>query len=321
MLSAIPLISVIIPNYKHAPYLRQRIDSVLQQSFQDFELIILDDASPDDSCEIIEEYARQFPQKIKIQFNTKNSGNPFKQWEKGLSLAQGSYIWIAESDDYADTSFLEKCVQVIKSYSDIGIVFAQSDSIDEDSRFIFSFKQKYYNFYKNNIWQQDFQMNGKEYVKKYLSLYNTIPNASAVLFKKELIQEEQLNEYSLRLAGDWLLWIKLIAKTNIAHISERLNYFRQHKKSVRSNTILDGTYFHEYFMIQGYLQQHYHFSPAYRNFISRRLSFTWRSMVAQQRLTAKQHLNILKIIAKHDKTALKEIVNRLIIKQIRAIRD
>src|ERR1700722_2974587 len=103
-----PKVSVIIPNYNHAPYLRQRIDTVLGQTLQDFELILMDDCSTDDSRSIIAEYAND--PRIRIELNKKNSGGTFKQWKKGIALAQGEYVWIAESDDYSDRRFLEKLI-------------------------------------------------------------------------------------------------------------------------------------------------------------------------------------------------------------------
>ena len=101
-----PLVSVIIPSYNHEKFLKERIDSVLNQTFQDFELIILDDLSPDNSREIIESY-RAHPKVSQIIYNEKNSGSTFFQWNKAvLSLAKGEFIWIAESDDVADPKFL-----------------------------------------------------------------------------------------------------------------------------------------------------------------------------------------------------------------------
>jgi cellulose synthase/poly-beta-1,6-N-acetylglucosamine synthase-like glycosyltransferase len=91
-----PKVSVIIPNYNHARYLRQRIESVVGQTYQDFEVILLDDCSTDESRSIIDEYARD--PRVRIEFNQKNSGNTFKQWNKGVKLARGEYVWVAESD-------------------------------------------------------------------------------------------------------------------------------------------------------------------------------------------------------------------------------
>src|SRR5690348_12935994 len=99
-------VSVVIPNYNHAPFLRQRIESVLRQTYQDFELILLDDCSMDGSQAILMEYASD--PRVRIEFNQKNSGSTFKQWNKGVRLARGEYVWIAESDDYADDRLLEK---------------------------------------------------------------------------------------------------------------------------------------------------------------------------------------------------------------------
>lgn len=97
-----PKVSVIIPNYNHAQYLEERIQSVLSQTYTDFELIVLDDCSSDNSVEIIRNMS--FAGKrdnVRFYFNETNSGNTYMQWKKGISLAKGDYIWIAESDDFS----------------------------------------------------------------------------------------------------------------------------------------------------------------------------------------------------------------------------
>src|SRR5690349_2386149 len=106
-------ISVIIPNFDHASFLKQRIESVLNQTFQDFEIIILDDCSTDNSREIIEQY-RQHPKVSHIEYNKTNSGSTFIQWQKGLSIAVGEYMWIAESDDVSSPKFIEKMVGLLQ---------------------------------------------------------------------------------------------------------------------------------------------------------------------------------------------------------------
>src|SRR5476649_961009 len=101
------MVSVIIPNYNHEPYLEQRINSVLNQTYKNIEVIILDDNSTDSSRQVIERY-RADTQIKHIVYNHTNSGSPFIQWKKGIDLAKGKYIWMAESDDYSDLTFLEK---------------------------------------------------------------------------------------------------------------------------------------------------------------------------------------------------------------------
>src|SRR5438128_6391640 len=99
-----PRVTVIIPNFNHAPYLERRISSVLNQTYQDFEIIYIDDASTDESALVFAKFSSD--RRIKAIINETNGGIPFKQWNKGVRLAQGEYIWIAESDDYADRNFL-----------------------------------------------------------------------------------------------------------------------------------------------------------------------------------------------------------------------
>ena len=84
-----PRVTVVTPNYNHARYLPKRIDSILAQTFQDIELLILDDASTDNSREIIESYSKN--QRVKAIFNQLNTGSTFKQWNLGLSQAKGEY--------------------------------------------------------------------------------------------------------------------------------------------------------------------------------------------------------------------------------------
>src|SRR5208283_1185475 len=98
-----PLISVIIPSYNHSSYLQRRIQSILQQTLQDFEIIFLDDASTDNSVSI----ARDLLPRDRTRFfvNKRNTRIPCRQWNKGVAAASGEFIWIAESDDFAAPTF------------------------------------------------------------------------------------------------------------------------------------------------------------------------------------------------------------------------
>src|SRR5260370_24418527 len=107
-------VSIIVPNYNHGRFLRRRIETILTQTFQDLELILLDDCSTDDSRTILKHYASS--PCVRIEFNEVNSGSAFKQWNKGVRLATGKYVWIAESDHYADPQFLERLVPLLASH-------------------------------------------------------------------------------------------------------------------------------------------------------------------------------------------------------------
>ena len=132
-----PFFSVIIPNYNHALFLPQRIESVLNQTFTDFEIILLDDHSSDNSREIIGEY-RSNKKISHILFNEQNSNSLLLQWKKGIELAKGEWIWIAESDDLADPGFLEECINSIHNHSTVGLWYSDSNILDNTAQKITS---------------------------------------------------------------------------------------------------------------------------------------------------------------------------------------
>ncbi|MCH5307587.1 MAG: glycosyltransferase family 2 protein [Prevotella sp.] len=126
-------VSVIVPNYNHAPYLKERIDSILSQTYQDFELILLDDCSTDNSREVLEHY-RGNRHVSHIVINEANTCNTFLQWDKGIMLAKGEYIWVAESDDVAMPGFLKTLVGVLEQYPQAVVAYVHSQMIDSESR-------------------------------------------------------------------------------------------------------------------------------------------------------------------------------------------
>lgn len=221
-----PKVSVIVPNYNHAPYLEQRIESVLNQSYQDFELILLDDCSTDNSIEVLSKYATH-PKVSHYIVNEQNSGSTFKQWDKGINLAVGEWIWIAESDDWAEREFLEKSTKRIKQYQsnhNIAFCFCQSYIADSASNKI-ELYDKDFAFYEN-----DSITKGKDLIDKYLHTGNIFPNASAIIFKKAYYKNTDLTELvRYKINGDWYLWINLLLNGDCIYISEALNNFRRHE--------------------------------------------------------------------------------------------
>ncbi|OJU52164.1 MAG: hypothetical protein BGN96_07380 [Bacteroidales bacterium 45-6] len=244
-----PTVSVIIPNYNHAPYLRERIDSVLNQTFQDFEVIILDDKSLDNSKEIIESY-RNHPKVKHIVYNDKNSGSTFKQWEKGIGLATGEWIWIAESDDVAEAEFLE--ILYSKTKNDLHIVLAFSASIEINSKGDKTKKVDWAYDISDRNWNQDYFCNGVDEIKKQFYYKNIIPNASAVLFKKSSVDMSIFKKIQdMKFAGDWFFWVKLAENGDIYYSAKKLNLFRYHQNTTRSTKTfeLEKKRFGEYFQV------------------------------------------------------------------------
>ena len=227
-----PLVSVIIPSYNHEKFLMERIDSVLNQTFQDFELIILDDLSPDNSQEIIESY-RAHPKVSQIIYNEKNSGSTFFQWNKAvLSIAKGEFIWIAESDDVADPKFLETLVPMLQQNSEVVLAYSQSAKMDSEGKITGSWSEWTQDLVEGNYFNDSFQMNGQEYIEKFLIHKNTIPNASAVLFRRKTYAEIGGAVVDMKTNGDWGLWFKMLMEGDINYSSKIMNNFRYHGTSV-----------------------------------------------------------------------------------------
>ena len=229
-----PKVSVIVPNFNHSAYLKQRIDSILNQTYQDFELIILDDCSTDNSREIIEQYAA-IPKVSNIVYNDQNSGNTFKQWKKGISLAVGKYIWVAESDDWCEATLLETLVEGIEKDVDCVISYCQSYCVvnGNDIRF----QSKHHKLTE--------VVAGIDYIAAYLSVPVAIFNASMALWRREefkLIPDELT---SFKFCGDWYFWIQM-SKHGSVHISGKvLNYFRKHENDVSGKAYSSGLNFIE----------------------------------------------------------------------------
>ena len=234
-----PRITVMTPNYNHARYLPERIDSILAQTFQDFELFILDDASTDNSREVIESYTRH--QNVRAAFNAENNGSTFKQWNLGLSQAKGEYVWFAESDDYADPALLETLVDRLDRHPNVGLAVCQSWTVDQDSKLLGNYGDLLEELHHSSHWREDYVNAGHDECKNYLFLHNTIPNASAVLWRREILERVGGAPTDVRLCGDWITYINALQLSDIAFVSTPLNYFRQHQANVRTRTMKDGT--------------------------------------------------------------------------------
>lgn len=227
-----PLVSVIIPNFNHAAYLPERIESVINQSYQHFELFILDDLSTDKSQDIITQYAAK-DTRIKAIFNDVNSGSTFKQWNKGVSITKGEYVWIAESDDVADTTFLEKMLPILQQHDDVGFVYCMSHKINEEGKIIGDAVPRDNPNIDPLRWQKDFLNDGRSECKNVMIFKNVIANASGVLFRKSAFLGAGGAVEGLKLCGDWLTYVKILSHSNVAFNSQYLNYFRVHSGTVR----------------------------------------------------------------------------------------
>jgi glycosyltransferase involved in cell wall biosynthesis len=247
-----PKISIVLPNYNYARYLDERIQSLLAQTYKDFELIILDDASTDNSLEVIEKYTAD--SRVKTKFFTENSGLPYKRWNDGADMAQGEYLLFAGADDSCHPTLLERLVEKLDNHPNVGLAFCQSWQINSEGKRL-GLMKSWTNKLDKERWSQDFVDSGKNEIQ-YLLFQNTIPNASAVLMRRQIFIEAGKFDTQLRLSADWLLWVNMLMISDIAFVAEPLNYFRRHENTVSSKAVKGTLYVKENYHIQKYMTTH-----------------------------------------------------------------
>jgi len=241
-----PLVSVIIPNYNHARYLEQRLESVFNQTYQNFEVIFLDDCSTDNSLEIIEKY-KDNPHLSQIVVNETNSGSAFKQWDKGINLAQGELIWIAESDDYCESDFLEQLMCERQRHHNVVVAYSSYVMCDEKGEIISRSKERSNRYY-----------NGKRFVRRRMARFCEIRNASGAVFKRSVLPTVSQSYQTYKSTGDYRFWSEVVACGNVVKVNKNLAYWRQSAKSVTGTKLSKGITAQEDRSVYDYIELKHH---------------------------------------------------------------
>ena len=232
-----PRVSVVVAAYNHAPFLNQRLRSVLEQHYHDFEVIFLDDASTDDTARVFAPFADD--PRIRAVFNARNTGNAYVQANRGVRMARGEYVWVAQGDDHAHPDFLATLVPILEANPQVGIAYCQSLAVDETGREIESLARATARLDPRR-WQGDFINDGRDEIRRFLIQRNAIPTLSAVVFRKSVCEAVGYFDESLRLSGDYLTWVRMLMRSNIAFVARPMNFFRYHGGSVRRRSSQEG---------------------------------------------------------------------------------
>lgn len=240
-LTASARISVIVPNYNYARLIKRRLDSIRMQTYPIYELIILDDASTDESVSRITDYCRKNDCDARVVLNKANSGSVFSQWQKGIRMATGDLVWIAEADDSSDPNFLSTLVPAFDE-NEIVLACCQSRQINEKGRLLATD----YLSYTSDIsrrWQNDHFSNGVDIIRESLSIKNVIPNVSGVLFDRQALVQalENIGEdlFDYRVAGDWLVYLHVLVQGRFFFSSKSLNDHCRHTQSVTCDAAVE----------------------------------------------------------------------------------
>jgi hypothetical protein len=167
--------------------------------------------------------------------NEKNSGSVFEQWRRGLELARGDFIWIAEADDLADPEFLAELMPAF-ARRDVVMSYCQSRQMDRRGKVLSEHYLDYVADIDRDRWTRPYVAAGHDEIATALHVKNTIPNVSAVLFRREALKtvlDEHATEItSQRHTGDWLTYLRLMEAGAVAFSPRSLNSHRRHERSV-----------------------------------------------------------------------------------------
>jgi glycosyltransferase involved in cell wall biosynthesis len=242
-----PEVTVIVPNYNHARYLAQRLDSVYGQTYKNFTVVLLDDGSTDESRTILEAYRRVHPTITGLIVNEANGGSAFAQWRRGVSCARGELIWIAESDDYCDANFLQALVPWFADEA-VQLAYSRTVFVGEDGQPLPVTFESYVDELGADRWQQSYVETTHREVSKALGRKNSIPNVSGVVFRKPnncpLLEDRQWQ--NLRICGDWILYLHLARGGKIAFSDNTINYHRYHSHNLTLSTYRSEAYYREH---------------------------------------------------------------------------
>lgn len=242
-----PKVTVLVPNYNHARFLKRRLDSIYAQTYRNLEVILMDDCSTDDSREVMTGYAERYPVITRKLFNDRNTGSAFRQWAKGIAAADGDLVWIAESDDFCDPNFLEV---LVRCFDDEAVMLAHARCVfvDQNEQPMPNHLQQYVaDLGLPGKWEVSHTETAHNEVRCALGIKNTIPNASGVLFRRpvdlQLLTDESW--LSMRVAGDWIFYLTVLQGGKISYTVDTANYFRRYIGSTAEVTYRREVFYRE----------------------------------------------------------------------------
>jgi glycosyltransferase involved in cell wall biosynthesis len=209
-----PLVSVIIPCYNYGQYLKSCVDSLNQQTFTDFEVLIVNDGSTDNSEEVARQLIATYPQMSIQLINQDNSGQPAISRNNGIHAARGQYILPLDADDYLDKRMITACVQILEQQAEIAIVSTDAIYFDENT---------------------SKRVNALEFNPQLLPYQNHLSYCS--LYRYAVWESVGGYRSNVRGYEDWDFWIASSERGyHVYHLAEALFYYRVKPGGVYSET-------------------------------------------------------------------------------------
>jgi len=214
-----PLVTVVVVSYNHSKFVKENLDSIKNQTYKNIQLIVGDDASPDQSADVIEQWLQENKFSAEKNFHIQNTGLA-AMLNECVALAKGKYIKLIAADDFLHPQALEKSVSKLESLGNkYGMLFTNTHTIDNDSNII-----------------------------EDIANYDTLGNIDPHIFRKELIKGNRIAALTVLLRTDVLKetgkydskfivedfyrWLMISEKYLIGYIPEKLAYYRMHQENI-----------------------------------------------------------------------------------------
>ena len=233
------LVSILIPVYNREELVRIAIESAINQTYENIEVIAVDNKSTDKTYDVLKEYAEKYPH-VKVYQNEENLG-PVRNWKKCLEYSSGDYIKILFSDDWIEENFVEKCMEILSAHDDVGFVFTATlihHGDKEEVSYNFSNESGLYAtdvFIKGSLFGGDFPVSPCNALFRRLDVENNlileIPNELGLDFKK------------LGAGNDWLIFLLTASIYHyFGYISEPMTHFGAQTDSITISNDLSMYY-------------------------------------------------------------------------------
>lgn len=220
------MVSVVMTNYNYEHFLGEAIDSLLKQTLENWELIVVDDGSKDNSIEKINSYVEKYPNKISLYTHPGNVNQKIKaSYELGFEQVRGKYLAFLESDDKWDEDFLKEKVGVLEKYPEASLAYSDIELFGDEK----TIGAKYSDYMKY------IRYAGKPELQPFEALNLILMRNPVATFSNMLTRSEYLDFICLKKEHDaWLDWwllIHLAVKGKFVYIDKKLTKWRIHNES------------------------------------------------------------------------------------------
>jgi len=220
-----PKVSILTASYNYADVISQAIDSVLNQTYKNWELIIVDDGSKDNSLEIINNYVQKYDN-IHLFTHPDNENKGLKETVKlGLEKCSGEYVAFLESDDFWEKDYLNKKVDIFTQNPDVKLIYNNVDLFGDEKLL-----KKYQNGVVKAINSINLNLKKSQDISYYFLLRNLVSTFSAAMVEKKALEECDFNS-PVDIFLDWWLWLQITFKHRSYYMAEKLTNWRIHPAS------------------------------------------------------------------------------------------